>query len=145
MVEMGEYISIAEAAKKVGISYQAVYKKLKKQEFQGFVREIDGKKYLSETALHYFQREEKVNTDNKIDLPTALLEKVVVRVAREHVKVIEKKIDVLIELERQNQLRLQRLLDSLELKREFEIGELKYKEKEKKFMGMCSGDSGKKK
>lgn len=48
-----KYYTVAEFAKKVGISKQAVYQSLEKKLYK-YVKEVDGKKYISRDAFSVF-------------------------------------------------------------------------------------------
>lgn len=50
MIDTAEYLTAAEIAQKAGISRQTVYNRIK-NEWQPYVREIDGKTYISVKAL----------------------------------------------------------------------------------------------
>ena len=49
----GDYISIREFAESAGVTQQSIYKRLqnKNDELQPFYKKIDGKKYISLSAL----------------------------------------------------------------------------------------------
>lgn len=134
---MDGYLTVAEVAKLVGVSYQAVYKRLSKGQFQGLVREFDGKKVLHRRVLNYFgEDKDKVDGiggndtgESEARLGIELLERVVVKVVREQLREVkeqmgrlEGKIDSLIDL--QKQLSLQGL-GGLKLDEEVEIQEVK--------------------
>lgn len=126
---MSEYLTVVEVAKLAGVSYQAVYKRLNKGEFQGLIYEIDGKKLLNRRVLNCFQKNEGVGVVSEVGLEVGLLEKIVVRAVREQIKVVEEKVEILIGLEKQNQLRLRELVDFLGLSKDFKIQEMIVKEK----------------
>ena len=60
MKDKKEFYTVSEFAEIVGISRQAVYKKLNNQ-FKPFVNVIKGKKYLSHKALELFPRPKNDN------------------------------------------------------------------------------------
>lgn len=60
MTDKKEFYIVSEFAEIVGISRQAVYKKLNNQ-FKPFVNVIKGKKYLSHKALELFPRQKNDN------------------------------------------------------------------------------------
>lgn len=133
---MSEYLTVVEVAKLAGVSYQAVYKRLNKGEFQGLIYEIGGKKLLNRKVLNCFQKSEEVGSVGGVGLEVGLLEKIVVRAVKEQIKVVEERVEVLIELEKQNQLRLQELVDFLGLNKGFKIQEMMVEEGKFKVEGV---------
>lgn len=131
---MDGYLTVAEVAKLAGVSYQAVYKRLSKGQFQGLVREFDGKKVLHRRVLNYFEEDkDKVGgndtSESEARLGIELLERIVVKVVREQLREIkvqmgrlEGKIDSLIELQKQLSLQGE---EGLKLDKEVEIQEVK--------------------
>ena len=61
-----KYYTVAEFAKKVGISRQAVYRAIDSNRLSLYVKEVDGKKYISETAFNGFVSKSHGVVDSRI-------------------------------------------------------------------------------
>ena len=72
---MDDFLTVAEFAEAIGVSKQAVYKRLRNKDIEKYIIEKDGVKYISVSAIPLFGAgEAKEKTDTKateetIDFP----------------------------------------------------------------------------
>ena len=103
----GEYISIAEFAKRAGVSRQAVYNRLDK-DLSSYCQVDNGKKTLNIKALGLFEPEKmSSNLSTKVSTDTALVDTITVDLLEGELKI---KDDQIADLQKENQKLSQELL-----------------------------------
>lgn len=108
----GEYISIAEFAKRAGVSRQAVYNRLDK-DLSSYCQVDNGKKTLNIKALELFEPEKmSSNLSTKVSTDTALVD--TIKLLQKTVDLLEGELkikdDQIADLQKENQKLSQELL-----------------------------------
>ena len=95
-----KYISIADFAKRAGVTKQAVYSRQKSQDLNKFIKLENGKKLINTKALEFFNKSSSQSSFNQVEQGLESTE-------REYIESLKKQIE---ELQRDKQ-ELYRLLD----------------------------------
>ena len=95
-----KYISIADFAKRAGVTKQAVYSRQKSQDLNKFIKLENGKKLINTKALELFNKSSSQSSFNQVEQGLESTE-------REYIESLKKQIE---ELQRDKQ-ELYRLLD----------------------------------